>query len=469
MLGSADERGVDVRGLVWRSHLDQTGFFATENRHLGERLQHRGAEVLLDMRVRDRRLAPPEVRGDPPPRRPVARRGMGRRHRPRPQPARRRRAPRRPAVPAAGRRVRRPPAVARRAGPHPGTRRARGGDRLPRAVGGPHAAEPQPAAARSPTACAASTSARTRCPRRRPRRRAAGDAPRAAAAHLPQPPARPRLPVRPRRRAERGPRLHQGDPPGASAWSTSRTSTSGATTWPSRSSRRCASTPSCAWSWSSRSSRTSTVGSPDPPSCSGAPGRCPRLMDAAPGPGGGVRHREPRRHAGLRPRQGVRHGRRLGQRRVGQLQPALVDPRLRAVVRRARRGLRPLAAARLAAEHLDRLDDVGDGLDEAMRDVADPHAIFDAFDRRPRARWTRGTQPAGDGAATAGTVADACRCTELGPLSRPLAALAAGPRARPRRPARPAARRRGLLSAAGAGRAGWRCRGRGASYDLARR
>ena len=52
VLGSAHERGVDVRGLVWRSHLDQTGFFATENRHLGERLQHRGAEVLLDMRVR---------------------------------------------------------------------------------------------------------------------------------------------------------------------------------------------------------------------------------------------------------------------------------------------------------------------------------------------------------------------------------------------------------------------------------
>ncbi len=52
VLGSADERGVDVRGLVWRSHLDQTGFFAAENRHLGERLQKRGAEVLLDMRVR---------------------------------------------------------------------------------------------------------------------------------------------------------------------------------------------------------------------------------------------------------------------------------------------------------------------------------------------------------------------------------------------------------------------------------
>jgi phosphatidylserine/phosphatidylglycerophosphate/cardiolipin synthase-like enzyme len=52
VLGSADERGVDVRGLVWRSHTDLTGFFAEENRHLGEQLQHRGAEVLLDMRVR---------------------------------------------------------------------------------------------------------------------------------------------------------------------------------------------------------------------------------------------------------------------------------------------------------------------------------------------------------------------------------------------------------------------------------
>jgi len=52
VLCRADERGVAVHGLVWRSHLDQTGFFATENRHLGEQMQRRGAEVLLDMRVR---------------------------------------------------------------------------------------------------------------------------------------------------------------------------------------------------------------------------------------------------------------------------------------------------------------------------------------------------------------------------------------------------------------------------------
>jgi phosphatidylserine/phosphatidylglycerophosphate/cardiolipin synthase-like enzyme len=52
VLARADQRGVAVHGLVWRSHLDKTGFFATENRHLGEQLQKRGVEVLLDMRVR---------------------------------------------------------------------------------------------------------------------------------------------------------------------------------------------------------------------------------------------------------------------------------------------------------------------------------------------------------------------------------------------------------------------------------
>lgn len=52
VISRADRRGVAVHGLVWRSHLDQTGFFATENRHLGEQLDKRGAEVVLDMRVR---------------------------------------------------------------------------------------------------------------------------------------------------------------------------------------------------------------------------------------------------------------------------------------------------------------------------------------------------------------------------------------------------------------------------------
>ena len=52
VLARADERGVDVRGLVWRSHWEAIGFTAGENRRLGRDLQRRGAEALLDMRVR---------------------------------------------------------------------------------------------------------------------------------------------------------------------------------------------------------------------------------------------------------------------------------------------------------------------------------------------------------------------------------------------------------------------------------
>ncbi len=52
VLARADERGVDVRGLVWRSHKEIFGFTAGQNRRLGRELQKRGAEALLDMRVR---------------------------------------------------------------------------------------------------------------------------------------------------------------------------------------------------------------------------------------------------------------------------------------------------------------------------------------------------------------------------------------------------------------------------------
>src|SRR4051794_6092527 len=52
LLGRADERGVDVRGLVWRSHNKAVGFTSDENLHLGRVLQRRGAEAILDMRVR---------------------------------------------------------------------------------------------------------------------------------------------------------------------------------------------------------------------------------------------------------------------------------------------------------------------------------------------------------------------------------------------------------------------------------
>ena len=52
VLCRAADRGVDVRGLIWRSHLDYFQFSAAENRHLGEELDRVGAQGLLDMRVR---------------------------------------------------------------------------------------------------------------------------------------------------------------------------------------------------------------------------------------------------------------------------------------------------------------------------------------------------------------------------------------------------------------------------------
>jgi len=52
VLSDAARRGVMVRGLVWRSHLDRLGFSAKENRHLGEQVNAAGGEVLLDQRVR---------------------------------------------------------------------------------------------------------------------------------------------------------------------------------------------------------------------------------------------------------------------------------------------------------------------------------------------------------------------------------------------------------------------------------
>ncbi|WP_149179735.1 phospholipase D-like domain-containing protein [Streptomyces sp. TRM49041] len=52
VLGEAAERGVIVKGLVWRSHLDRFHFSQEQNRHLGEEIEAAGGECLLDMRVR---------------------------------------------------------------------------------------------------------------------------------------------------------------------------------------------------------------------------------------------------------------------------------------------------------------------------------------------------------------------------------------------------------------------------------
>ena len=45
-------RGVTVKGLVWRSHLDALSYSEEENQHLGEAIEAAGGEVLLDQRVR---------------------------------------------------------------------------------------------------------------------------------------------------------------------------------------------------------------------------------------------------------------------------------------------------------------------------------------------------------------------------------------------------------------------------------
>jgi phosphatidylserine/phosphatidylglycerophosphate/cardiolipin synthase-like enzyme len=52
LFAGAAKRGVVVKGLVWRSHLDRLQFSEEENRHLGERVEAAGGEVLLDQRVR---------------------------------------------------------------------------------------------------------------------------------------------------------------------------------------------------------------------------------------------------------------------------------------------------------------------------------------------------------------------------------------------------------------------------------
>jgi phosphatidylserine/phosphatidylglycerophosphate/cardiolipin synthase-like enzyme len=52
VLADAARRGVEVRGLVWRSHWDRLAFSAAENRHMGDEINDAGGECQLDMRVR---------------------------------------------------------------------------------------------------------------------------------------------------------------------------------------------------------------------------------------------------------------------------------------------------------------------------------------------------------------------------------------------------------------------------------
>lgn len=52
VLCRAAERGVIVKGLLWRSHLDNFHFSEEQNLHFGKEIEEAGGECLLDMRVR---------------------------------------------------------------------------------------------------------------------------------------------------------------------------------------------------------------------------------------------------------------------------------------------------------------------------------------------------------------------------------------------------------------------------------
>jgi phosphatidylserine/phosphatidylglycerophosphate/cardiolipin synthase-like enzyme len=52
LFAAAAKRGVIVKGLLWRSHLDKFAYSEEENRNLGDDVQAAGGEVLLDQRVR---------------------------------------------------------------------------------------------------------------------------------------------------------------------------------------------------------------------------------------------------------------------------------------------------------------------------------------------------------------------------------------------------------------------------------
>jgi phosphatidylserine/phosphatidylglycerophosphate/cardiolipin synthase-like enzyme len=52
LFAAAAKRGVVVKGLLWRSHLDRFAYSEEENRNLGDDIEAAGGEVLLDQRVR---------------------------------------------------------------------------------------------------------------------------------------------------------------------------------------------------------------------------------------------------------------------------------------------------------------------------------------------------------------------------------------------------------------------------------
>ena len=152
------ERGVDVRGLLWRSHWHRLGFSAHRHRYLGEDIGEAGGQCLRDMRVRTRGAHHQKfvvIRHADDPTRDIAYVGgidlcHGRRddhdHHGDPQ------------VDRARQGLRPDPAVARRPGGDPGSGGPRRRDDLPRAVGGQHPAHRSTPAGCSRAWCTARTS-----------------------------------------------------------------------------------------------------------------------------------------------------------------------------------------------------------------------------------------------------------------------------------------------------------------------
>jgi len=52
LFSAAAKRGVVVKGLLWRSHIDKLAYSEEENRNLGDDIRAAGGEVLLDQRIR---------------------------------------------------------------------------------------------------------------------------------------------------------------------------------------------------------------------------------------------------------------------------------------------------------------------------------------------------------------------------------------------------------------------------------
>ena len=240
--------------------------------------------------------------------------------------------------------LRRQSRLARRAGraARTGGPRRRAG--LPRALGGPGRPEPAALARRCPTWSRHVDRTPSALPDAAARAAAGRRVHRAAAADLPEP--APRLPVRPGRRAQRGPRLRQGAAPRPPAGLRRGPVPVVAPTWRRCSPPRCAASPGCGCSPWCRGCPTRTGACPCRRCCSGTRPAL-QAVKAAGGDRVQVYDVENRRaepvyvHAKVCVVDDVWAA--VGQR---QRQPPLVDPRQRADRRRGRRPAGPAAPGR---------------------------------------------------------------------------------------------------------------------------